>query len=269
MGFTAIEQEIICLTASIASIDSMVNLELLTISETAYGAQARFKSSIHQRLFNILLLDFLSQSSKAVMGEDISCLDALVKVSQKPSFNKKNSVKSLRHAVRAFKKWLEHEIKVSVWFPSIDYGGKLGIKRREFIAICGDISKHNFSRLTRRASDVRKILTRNRKNISEDDALLLLSDFHEKFHADIFTYKGSHLVEQINHIRWGIHEYLQPELKQGLLHLCCFPPRYSYNYPADITASFAKSCYRELMNAVSVTPCINKFKTVRSLIRQF
>jgi len=166
MKFTAIEQEVIFLKASNDSIGSMVNHELLKLSEEDNGAQAIFKTSIHQRFFNIILVDFLSRSTEEVTGEKISSLDALIKICEKPSFNQHNSVKSLRRAVTVFKKWLEHEIKVKVWFPSIDLGTKVKIQRQEFIEICGDISKHNFSRLSRRARKLKQILkVRRRKGV--------------------------------------------------------------------------------------------------------
>jgi hypothetical protein len=201
MKFTAIEQEVVFLKASNESIGSMVNHEVLKLSEGDTGAQAILKTSIHQRYFNIILVDFLSRSAEEVTGEKISSLDALVKICENPSFNQRNSVKSLRRAVTAFKKWLEHEIKVKVWFPSINLDGKLKVQRQEIIRICGDMSKHTFSRLHVRARELKKILKRNGKEVSDDDdGLALLDEFYERFHTDIFTYQGSHIVEQLRKV---------------------------------------------------------------------
>jgi len=269
MKFTAIEQEIIFLKASNESIGSMVNHEVLKLSEGDKGAQARFKTSIHQRFFNIILVDFLSRSAVEVTGEKISSLDALVKICEKPSFNQHNSVKSLRQAVTAFKKWLEGEIKVKVWFPSIDFEAKLKVQRQEFIEICGDISKHNFSRLNRRARELQTILKRNGKEVSDDDGLALLDDFYEIFHNDIFTYRGSHIVEQLNNIRWGIQEYLQPEFKRSIVYEDCTPPRYRYTYPNGVKTEFVKHCYQTLMNDIRTTPYMKRFKTHKILTRRY
>lgn len=269
MRFTAIEQEVIVLKASNESIGSMVNHNILILSEGEDGAQAIFKTSIHQRLFNILLVDFLSTSSGDLTGEKISSLDALAKVCEKPSFNHHNSVKSLRRAVTAFTKWLEHEIKVDVWFPSIELEAAVKVQRQEFIKICGDISKHSFYRLDRRAKSLQKILKDNGKEVSKEDALLALDDFYDRFHNDIFTYLGSHLVEKLNNIRWGIQEYLQPEFNRSMTHEGCTPPRYRYTYPIGVQAEFAKLCYWGLMNDIRATPDMKRFKTYRVLTRRY
>lgn len=233
------------------------------------GGQAIFKTSIHQRFFNIVLVDFLSPTAIKVTGDKKSCVDALATICEKPNFNERNSVKLLKQAVTAFKKWLEREIKVKIWLPSIALGTKIKIQRQEFIKICGDISKHNFSRLDGRARSLQKILKKNGEEISDEDALLALADFYEKFHDDIFTYQGSHLVEQLNNIRWGIQEYLQPEFNRSMIHEGCTPPRYRYTYPLGIKAEFAKLCYWELMNDIRAAPCMKRFKTYRVLTRSY
>ncbi|MDP1947730.1 MAG: hypothetical protein Q8L77_09545 [Nitrospirota bacterium] len=269
MKFTSIEQEVIFLKASNESIGLMVNHEVIKLSEGDNGAQAIFKTSIHQRFFNIILVDFLSRSAEEVTGEKISSLEALVKICETPNFNQHNSVKSLRRAVTAFKKWLEHEIKVKVWFPSVDLGTKVKIQRQEIIKICGDISKHTFSRLHVRARQLKSILKRNGKEVSDDDGLLLLDDFYERFHTDIFTYQGSHIVEQLNGIRWGIQEYLQPELKRSMVYEDCTSPRYRYTYPNGVKTEFVKHCYQTLMNDIRTTPYIKRFKTYKILTRRY
>lgn len=265
MNFTAIEQEVIFLKAIIESIDSMVNHEILKVSEGGDGAQAIFKTSIHQKFFNIILVDFLSKSAREITGKNISCLDALAGICQKPNFNQNNSVKSLKRACTTFKKWLDHEIKVKVWLASIGLETRLKVQRQEFIKICGDISKHNFSRLSKRVNDLKNILTRSAVQLSDEDGLLILDDFYDKFHTDIFSYHGSHLVEQLNNIRWGIQEYLQPEFKRSIVHEDGNLPKYSYTYPTGINTAFTKECYRALMNQGSATPYFKKFKTYKIL----
>lgn len=269
MKFTAIEQEIIFLKASNESIGSMVNHDVLELSGGDNGAQAIFKTSIHQRYFNIILVDFLSKSAEEVTGEKISSLDALVKICEVPNFNQHNSVKSLRRAVTVFKKWLEHEIKVKVWFRSINLKTDLKVQRQEIIKICGDISKHTFSRLHVRARELKKILKRNGKEVSDDDGLALLDDFYERFHTDIFTYQGSHIVEQLNSIRWGIQVYLQPEFNGSLVYECYTPLKYRYTYPDGINTKFVKYCYWALMNDIRATPYMKRFKTDKILTRRY
>jgi hypothetical protein len=263
MELTPIEQEVIVLKAAIESIGTMVNHELLRVSRGAHGDQAIFKTALHQKFFNIILVDFLSKSAEKVTGQKLSSLDALAQICEKPNFDRHNSVKSMRRAVSAFKKWLECEIKVKVWFPSLSINAKLRVQRQEFIKICGDMSKHNISRLHIRAHDLKSILFRNGIEVSDEEGLLLLDDFYEKFHVDIFSYHGSYLAEQLNNIRRGIHEYLQPECRRGSRRDT--RNRISYSYPAEMNTDFVKHYYCALMNEVSVTPYVEKFKTVKVL----
>ena len=265
MKFTAIEQEVIFLKAINESIDSMVNHQILKISESGDGAQAIFKTSIHQRFFNIILVDFLSKSARDVTGKNISCLDALAEICQKPCFNQHNSLKSLKRASTVFTKWLNHEIRVKVWLASIGLETKLKVQRQEFIKICGDISKHNFSRLSKRVNDLKNILSRSAVQLSDEDGLLILDDFYDKFHTDIFTYHGSHLVEQLNNIRLGIQEYLQPEFKRSIVYKGGNLQKYSYTYPNGINTAFTKYCYHALMNEVRATPYFKRFRTYKIL----
>jgi hypothetical protein len=269
MEITEIEKEVIYLKAVNESIDSMVNYEILQLSEGKGGSQAIFRTAVHQRLFNIILVDFLSKPGREFTGKRNSCLDALDDVCAKPAFNRGNSVKSLRHAVKAFKIWLEREIKVKkVWLPSIKLETTVRIQRQQFIKICGDISKHNFSRLSRRVDDLKKILSLSGVQLSDEDGLLVIDDFYEKFHTDLFSYHGSHIVELLNDIRWGIHEYLQPEFKHSIKYHEGSPPRYSYTYPSGVNTVFAKNCYWALMNEIRANPYVKQFKTHSVLKRR-
>lgn len=269
MKFTEIEREVVFLKATTASIGTMVNYQVLQLREGADSTQAIFKTPIHQKFFNIVLVDFLSPTASKITGDTISCVNALATICERPNFNERNSVKLLKQAVTAFKKWLEQEIKVKVWFASIGLKAKIKVTRNEFISICGDISKHNFSRLDRKARLLQQILKRNGKEVSEENALLALDDFYEKFHTDIFTYLGSHLVEQLNNIRWGIQEYLQPEFNRSMTHEGCTPPGYRYTYPIGIKGEFAKLCYWELMNEIRMAPEMKRFKAYRVLTQSY
>ena len=274
MNFTDIEQEVIFLKASSETIDSIVNHEMLTLSGGEEAGEALFKSATHQRLFNIILVDFLSKSAKEVTGKSNSylgalALGALAEICEKPNFNQHDSVKSLKRAVIAFKKWLEHEIKVKVWLSSIELKTKLKVLRQEFIKICGNISKHNFSRLSKTVDDLKNILSRSAVELSDEDGLLIIDDFYERFHTDILGYHGSHLVEQLNNIRWGIQEYLEPEFKSSIVYEGGNLPKYRYTYPNGINTEFAKNCYWELMNDVRRRPYVRRFKTYDMLKKAY
>ena len=265
MTFTDTEKEVIFLKAVNELIDTTVNYEMIRLSEGDGGAQAMFKSSTHIKFFNIILVDFLSKSAEKITGASKTYLMALTDICETPYFVQDNSIASLKDAVAKFSKWLESEIEVDVWLPSIDLGMKLRVLRREFIVICGNISKHNFSRLSRIASDLKNILARNSIVISEEDGLLILDDFYERFHTDIITYHGSHIVEHLNNIRWGVHDYLKPEFERSIVYEQNEPPRYHYTYPQSVTKEFAKNCYWDLMNEIRAAPYVKRFVSYPSL----
>jgi len=202
--FSRTEREVIFLKAIWELIDSMVNYEVLKLAGVSPDAEVRFNSTTHQKYFNIILVDFLSCSDEKVIGERQSYLGALTTICQKPCFNEKQSIRGLTVATKEFVDWLEQEVQVETLLPSIDTNVALSIKRIEFSKICGNVSKHNLSRLSVTANEVLRILKRNRINIGLKEALLVLDDFYEKFHFDVFTYHGSTLCEFLNNIRWGI-----------------------------------------------------------------
>lgn len=227
------------------------------------------KTSIHQKIFIILLVDFLSKSSQEVTGKNLSLLEGLIQIGKAPCLGKKASCRQLRTAVSVFKRWLDKEIKVPCYFPSIEHNGVLKLKRLEFIMICGDISKHSFARLNRRARDLKMILERNKKEIRTGEALALLDAFYDRFHGDIFSYHGSQIVEKLNNIRWGIYEYLQPSIRRLQNDGDFGPPRYRFTYPIGVTNQLVKHFYRELMVSVSSPPYFRRFKTYKILTLRY
>src|SRR5262245_10060727 len=98
MEINELETEVIYLNAVNESFDSMVNFEILQRSEGKGGSQAIFRTAVHQRLFNIILVDFLSKPGREFAGKRNSCLDAVDDVCENPMSNQGNSVKSLRRA---------------------------------------------------------------------------------------------------------------------------------------------------------------------------
>ena len=77
--------------------------------------------------------------------------------------------------------------------------------------ICGDIAKHNFLRLSQNVKRLRRALEINGHTIDEGQAYLLLPEFYEWFHTNIFAYHSSTIAEYLNNLRLGIFAYLQPE----------------------------------------------------------
>jgi hypothetical protein len=187
-------------------------------------------------------------------------------VSEGPSFNVGDSIKPLREATLRFISWLNQEVEVDVWLPSIETQTTLNISRISFLKMCGNISKHNFLRSVGVAEELRKTLAENGVSVTMEDSLLMLGDFYERFHTDILNYHSSTIAEFLNNIRWGIYEYMQPEFHRSIVWVGRDPPKYRYSYPNDVTSRLAKECYWELMNEVSSVPYMRKF-TVNKLLK--
>jgi hypothetical protein len=261
MAYAKIEKEVIFLKAIQELIGEMVNFEIFNLLGEDPNSEVRFKSMTHHKYFNIVLLDFLSCSDKQVLGEKQSYLGAIRSICQSPNFNNNNSIQNLTISTQEFVDWLEQEVLVEIWLPSIEVETTLSIKRIEFTKICGNISKHNFSRLSGVAKELIDIFKRNSIDITFDDALLTLDDFYQRFHFDLLNYHGSTISEFLNNIRWGIYEYLQPEFQQSIVYEGNQHPRkYRYIYPKKINNTFAKNCYWDLMNEVRSGSIMRKFK---------
>ena len=262
---TRIEEEVILLKAVKELIDSMVNFEVLAIQGFDPDCTIVFKTMTHQKFFNIVLVDFLSRTDKRASVSQTSFLGALKSICTTPRFDVRHSVALLVESTHAFADWIEQEVEVETWFPSINTKAALKITRVCFLKMCGDISKHNFLRSVGVAEELQETLARTGVVVSLDDALLALADFYERFHSDILTYHTSTIAEFLNNIRWGIYQYLQPEFHRSIVWESGDPPKYQYTYPADVTGRFAQECYWELMNEVRNEPYFRRFQVTRWL----
>ncbi|MCH7499240.1 MAG: hypothetical protein IH886_04420 [Nitrospinae bacterium] len=271
INFTKIEQEIIILSAIWGMIGEMVNYEIFEQLHSTEDTSLVFKSATHRQFFNILLVDFLSTPKKGLFDlpfatkdsaeTDKSFLYCLEVVCKKPNFDKEK-VDAIRKPLTEFKDWLETECHVeNVWFPSINEETDIKVKRVSFIKICGNISKHNFTRLDQDASSIKEILLNNNVDIRDDnDVYLLLSDFYGWFHDNLFDYHSSAIAEFLNNIRWGIYEYLQPEFHRSFTREDGDAIEYHFIYPDQCTNPFAKIMYWNLMNNMRVEPYMPKFE---------
>ncbi len=265
MAYAKLEKEIIFLKAIQELIDEMVNYEILDVVGTDPHSEIRFYSSTHQRFFNIILVDLLSLSDKNVMGEKISYLGALRRICANPNFNVSGSIDSLAGSCQEFTEWLEQDAEVEVYLPTTEIETNLSIKRVEFLKMCGNISKHNFSRLSGVVREIRAIFKRNEIEVDLEEALLILDEFYDRFHDDILNYHGSTIAEFLNNIRWGIHKYLKPEFSHSIIHESGGSLKNKNSYPKDVTGKFSQNTYWELMNVIHRGPCVKKFKVTRFL----
>jgi hypothetical protein len=267
-AFTKQELEVIFLKAIIDSLDSMLNSELLELRGISPDCEVYFHQKTHQKYFYILLLDFIhSKTDGSFFGEKVTCLELIQKIQDNATFNINNSVSELKEALNIFNSWLNEEVIVNVYLPTINKECDLKLKRNEFIYVCSNISKHNFTSLTGVSKKVIEILKRSKINIPLHDSLIILEDFYERFHDDLLIYHASNIIEMLNNLRWGLQQYLLPQFiksyKKDKSDSRGF--RYKYSYPTGVRKRFAKICYVGLMNSVRRQPCFKKFRTTKWL----
>lgn len=271
--FNQTEREAIILTSIWGTIDDLVNYEMFVKTERTRDVELRFSTSTHMRLFNVLLVDFLSQPQRQKGGlvpfdlpqppqsarqADRTHLYYLRLVCDAPRLGADASV--IAGPVDTFSDWLEVEALVEkVWLHSINKELDLKIGRLQFIKICGDIAKHNFLRLSKRLKDLCQVLEHNGQTINESQACLVLPDFYKRFHGDIFAYHSSVIGEHLNNLRLGIYAYLQPEFARSF-HKVEPRPMYGFHIPSAITHPLAKEMYWELMNRVLARPYMPRFE---------
>ena len=157
--YSPAEQEAIILKAVWELISDMVNYEIFERLAKTTEASLLPKTVSHRRLFNILLLDFLSTPNAASFGlpeppagsvlSDKTYLYYLRRIANQPQLNRHGD-HLIARPVEEFVQWLEGECFIEdVWLPSIDVKTDLRVKRVQFLRICGNISKHSFASMSR------------------------------------------------------------------------------------------------------------------------
>lgn len=267
------EQEAIILNAIWGMINDMVNYEVFVKNECTSNVEMKCSTSTHMRLFSVLLVDFLSQPQargrealpfdlpkppENARRSDLTHLFYLRQICAAPKLGSDASM--IARPLDAFSDWLEAEAVVeNFWLPSINTKLDFRIERLQFIKICGDISKHNFLRLSQNVKRLQKALEDNGHTIDEGQAYLVLPEFYEWFHENIFNYHSSTIAEHLNNLRLGIFSYLQPEFARAY-HEVEPRPQYGYHIPSKITDQLAQAMYCELMNMVGTGPYMPKFE---------
>lgn len=271
------EQEIIVLRAVWSLIDNMVNYKNFEKEHGTVDAELMFKTESTSRLFNILLADFLSKpkpgtfdlpAATGLAKTDHTFLFYLCRICDNPILNVESG--SIRTPVQQFIDWLEGECFVEkVWFSSIDVEIDIRVKRLTLLKICGDIAKHSFARLNVTVERIQKVLKDNRKQIDSGQGFLVLPEFYEWFHDNVFHYHASIIAEHLNNIRWGIFDYLEPEYSRSFEKTSPKPIGYRFNYPTDCCNSLAKGMYWDLMNQVRRRPYFPRFAITELLRRRY
>ncbi len=263
LELTPIEEEVAFLKATLDAINSMVNFEVLSLHGSDPDSSILFATRTHQQFFNIALVDFLSRTDKKAPVKQTSYLGALRQIAETPSFSVNDSAAALKASTSDFVAWLEAEITVDVWFPSLELQMPLRVSRLLYIKMTGDLSKHNLLRSVGVAEDLQRLLTTQGVNVELDAALLALDNFYEWFHDHVLNYHGSTIAEYLNNIRWGIHEYLRPELNRSIVWESREPPKYRFTYPSGVTTRFGQENYWALMNLVRAEPYMRRFQVTK------
>lgn len=257
------EKEIIILNACSSIINDMVNRSIFTICNkddslvvTDEEIQLLPHTEVHQKFFNILLVEFLSGPNKKILGleqipqndKEIGYLYYLKGVCESPSLSPYDG--KLQETVDDFIKWLKEEFIIEkCWFPSIDQQLDIKIARWQFIKICGDLSKHGFIRLDKRVEDIVSVFENNHVKINKEQAYLILPEFYEWFHNDVFNYHINTIAEFLNKINWAIYDYVRPI-------------REDKNLKIQITNQVAENMYYDLQK---FRPYVSKFNISKCL----
>jgi len=274
-AFTATEREVIVLRLVWESIDEMVNYEMFAKPASMTDATLVFNSVTHQRLFNVLLVDFLSKPNQRPFElpmppdgspkSEQSILFHLLRICDAPQLDPSGG-RALRRPIEALRDWLEEECRIEkVWLQSISVETTIKVKRVSFIRICGNIAKHSFGRLSESVKEICEILKTSGTTISPEQGYLVLPDFYEWFHRNVFNYHSSAIAEFLNNVRWGIYDYLRSEFTRSFTKDDPILMTYGYRFPPDCNAEVARAMYWDLMNAVQSKPYMPRFNITQYL----
>lgn len=162
-----IVRESVALLAVLSQIDDMVNYAIFEKFEKRDETNLTFKERTSRRIFNILLVDFLSvpqskpgdtpfglNAPQGTGAGDRSYLTFLSAVCGQPQLGQ--DVAELSDAVHRFIVWLDFEAVIEdMWLGEISVKADVRASRFELLKISGNIGKHNFSRLH---ADIKKIV---------------------------------------------------------------------------------------------------------------
>lgn len=263
------EQEVIYLSAVNELLGSMLNYELITIGGEGDRQSVQFKTMTHQQFFFIALVDFLSRTDEKAPVPSMPYLRALRTITEAPSFNKNDSVLGLKKAVEAFTNWLNVEIDVPLWLPSIILEVEICLPRCLLLKIVGNLSKHNSLRSVGVAEDLQRLLRKAGSNIQLYQAMLVQEEIYEIFHDDVCVYHASTIAEFLNELSWGIQNYLKPEYSHSFTPSIDGSPYYGFQYPPELENHYAKTRYWNLMNQIRSGPIFEPFIVTEHLKGKF
>jgi len=116
--------------------------------------------------------------------------------------------------------------------------------------------------LTVNVKRIREILAAHGHTIDEGQGFLVLKEFYEWFHTNIFVMHSSATAEFLNNLRWGIYRYLQPEFMRSYERVEP-EPMYRYTYPPNCVHPLGQAIYWDLMNMVRGRPYFPEFTAAK------
>lgn len=177
-------------------------------------AQIMLYDDDNQKIFLINILELLSEVK--IDGDKIKYIDFLVEVIKNPSYGSKN-IHALNVAVKKFKSYIDNEMVINrMWLPSIDTEVNLKIKASDLIYIAGNTTKHGVNRLNIVRSRIIKVLESNNIIIDEENSFIVIEEIQNWFFDDVINHQVTYLSQLLNDIKYGIYEYLLPEVKENL-----------------------------------------------------
>lgn len=266
------------LLAMLLQIDDMVNYAIFEPFGKRFDTNLMFRNHASRRLFNILLVDFLSLPSQkgplrlgtlqGTSAGDRSYLTFLSTICAAPQLGK--NVVELGDLLRRFIAWLDFEAVIeNMWLGEISVEANVRARRFELLKISGNIGKHNFSRLHVDIRKIVKIYERSGVKISENDAYKSINSIYEWLFDDFFVYHSSTIAEFLNEIRLAIHNYLKEEFKRSHHFPAGEEIIYRYRYPPGCDDELARAMYWDLMNIVRRGPIFSKFTVTQSLKNRY
>lgn len=263
------EKELAYLQAALASINEAVNHDKIELRGAGEEKEVWFKTSNHQAVYSILLVDFLSKPDATFFNVDKPIIQFLKFEDNQPHFNFYNSADGLKKAAASFESWLGGEIVIEhMWLPSVSIECDLKITRKELLEISGTALKHNFFKLSRQAKKVQNILSKNGHEISLQNIFPVFDDFNEYIREGGFlTYMGQTVVEFLNNVRADIHEYLSIEYSKSYQDDPSEEGKYFFRYPEFVSSDFGQTMYWDLMNQIRSGPYMKRF-AVPSYLKQ-
>jgi hypothetical protein len=252
------EKEIVGLYTIYEMLLGVVNNDILNVGDGACP-EVHFQSSAHQKLFNILFVDFLSKPDEKYFNLGGSYLDFLEMICANPLVGKAEDIRKLEASTQNLLVWLGDEVFLeNLWFPSVEIQTDLKIKRSVILKICGNISKHNISRLTVVSKMLKTLFKDNGHDLGLRDSLNVIEEFQQQVEDYFLNYRITKITSLLSEILWGIYDYLYPVYVSSLHEGESESWSYRYEYPEELETSFSRECFWELMNDIRTKPYVRR-----------